>query len=116
MQVGSAANLRFSRITALGENGFFIAGAAGRRVTNLTITSTTLDLVSRTGWPGGSQDYRPGLRGLVHSGATAPLWMEHAERVTVDRVKVRRKAATRGGAVGLHVQPKFENDMRCSLA
>ena len=64
-------------------------------MTNLTISSTTLDLVKRTGWLGGSQDYRPGIRGLVHSGATAPLWLEHAERVTLDDVKVRREAATR---------------------
>ncbi|GAB4816175.1 hypothetical protein N2152v2_003221 [Parachlorella kessleri] len=87
-QLGSASNIRFSRITAVGENGFFIAGAAGRRVTNLTISHTTLDLVKKTDWPGGSQDYRPGLRGLVHTGATAPLWLEHAEHVAVQRVKV----------------------------
>jgi hypothetical protein len=92
LQLGCVEGIRFNRITALAENGIFIAGAAGCHVANLTIANIQLDMTKRTTWPGGSQGYRPGVRGLVHSRATAPVWVEH---VLFDHARVST------GAVGL---------------
>ena len=88
LQVGRAAGVRFRRISATAENGIFIAGTAGRRISGLSFKGVQLDLVKRTEWPGGSQDFRPGVRGLVHSGRTAPIWAEHAEHLVFNHVTV----------------------------
>ena len=71
----------------MSENGIFLAGTAGQRLSDIVITDAQLDLVAVSSWPGGAQDYRPGVRGLERRGWTAPLWAEQAQGVELGRVK-----------------------------
>lgn len=88
-QVGSVSSISFHNIhVAAAENGIFVAGAAGAPVTGLSISRLQLHMARRSSWPGGAQDYRPGVRGLVRSGTTAPVWVEQAQRVLLEDVEV----------------------------
>ncbi len=89
MPCGDIEGVVFNDISAIAENGIFIAGsAAGGSVRSVAVRGFQLDLVKATEWPGGRQDYRPGYRGVVESGGTAALWVEHAEGVAFEGVAV----------------------------
>lgn len=86
--VGTVTGLTFTDIAAVSENGVFIAGSAQSTVRDVTLRNVTLLVRRKTAWPGGQQDFRPSSVGVLTTGSTAALWVEHSEGVLFDNVQV----------------------------
>lgn len=91
-RVGLIDGVEISDVTAWAENGIFIAGTEiGDSVTvrRVAVRNMRLGMKKLSNWTGGQQDYRPSTRGLVETGKTAAVWVEGAEHVVVEGLKVR---------------------------
>ena len=90
-KLGIVENVDISDVVAWAENGIFIAGTEVESqvtVQRVAIRNVTLGLKKLSKWKGGQQDYRPSARGVVESGKTAAFWVEGADNVILEGVKV----------------------------
>ena len=88
-----------------------------------------VDLVARSAWPGGCQDYRPSSNASSSSGSsggqwwpsgvdcsaggTAPLWVAGAQQVLLQDVAIRRRQPYRDDwQLGAWVDPSSTRDVR----
>jgi hypothetical protein len=69
-----------------GENGIVLVGCEASPIKGVVVRQSKLQLRWKTKWPGGAQDYRPSVLGLVESGCTAGVWVQHAEDVVFKNV------------------------------
>lgn len=132
-QLGVVSTVSFKDITATGENGIFIAGGPmgvhppGQRrpvlppsLSGISLKAIQLQLVKRTDYPGGCQDFRPSSNdtsggttgspadgspatadawwpsGLdCSAGGTAPLWVSGAEKVSLVDIAIQHQEPLR---------------------
>ncbi|WOL12058.1 hypothetical protein Cni_G20822 [Canna indica] len=85
---GSISDILFVNISAVSENGLFLAGSEGGLLRNLKFKNVSLTYRRCTTDPGDIYDYRPGCGEMVkHS--TAGMMMEHISGLEMENVKMR---------------------------
>lgn len=87
-KVGSVRGVRFVDITAVSENGIFLAGCTESKLQGLEFVRVYVRLQRFSGFVGGLHDYRPGCQGLVDYNGTSGIFMEHVEDATFKKVSL----------------------------
>lgn len=85
---GFISGVRFLNITATSENGVFLSGSGGARLSNVKFSNVSLSFKRWTNYSDGLLDYRPGCRGLVRR-RSAGIMMEHIDGLEMENVFLR---------------------------
>lgn len=85
---GEISNIRFNRITAVSENGMFIGGDVPGKVRDISIEDCRLTLTKRTSFPCGVYDKRPCAGDGFIAGGTWPVYIDTADDVNINGLKV----------------------------
>lgn len=84
---GTVKNIRFSNITAKGENGVLIHGNADNYIEDVSFENCRITLTKTSKWPCGLYDLRPCLDWGVEKYGNAAFFIRYAKDVTLMKTK-----------------------------
>lgn len=94
---GEVSRIFFNNITAISENGCFIGGDTKDKVNNIYFNNVNIKLVDRGLFPGGVYDKRPCKGEGFVNGKTYGVYVEKAEDVIIENLRVTNERKDYGG-------------------
>ena len=86
---GHIKNIRFFNITCDSENGVFLSGSDGNHIEDVLFEHVAVTVHSKSKWPKGMYDLRPGINQGIEETASAGFYMRRADNVTLRSCHVK---------------------------
>ena len=96
---GAVSRISFNNIQATSENGCFIGGDTGDKVSDISLNNVTLNLRRQTTYPNGIYDKRPCKGETFVTGRVYGVYIEQAAGVTIENLTVNNYLANYEGKV-----------------